>query len=117
MYPHPDIFELFAGMRRETMVAGDCVASWASIDARGLKVSRSDFPSNVIIGVYGGKITREKGPYVLDVSMRGEVNRMVDAHPDHGEEAILGRINEDIHTNHYNTCLDIAGITYTIKPI
>ena len=60
------------------MVAGECVASWASNESRGLKAGGCDFPQEIILGVYGGKITKEKGPYVLDVTLRGGENRTVD---------------------------------------
>ncbi len=117
MYPHPDLSALFEGMREIMLVEGECVASWASRDARGLKASIKDFPSSVIVGIYGGMLTKEKGMYTLDVTMTGGESRMVDGHPDNGEIAILGRINEDIHNHNLNTCFDIAGITYTTSVV
>ncbi len=117
MYPHPELFSLFEGMREIMSVEGECVASWASREARGLKASKKDFPPNVIIGIYGGRITKDKGMYTLDVTMAGGEIMMVDGHPDNGEMAVLGRINEDIHKHSLNTCFDIAGITYTTSTV
>jgi len=112
-YPHPQIWDLFKGIRRRLSVEGDCVASWASEEARGIKANRGYIRPGIILGVYGGMETKAVGPYVLDVSVTGHRSLLVDGDPSYGEVTLLGRINEDIHVNRKNVEFDVAGITYT----
>ncbi len=36
-YPHPLIWDLFESTRAHLSVEGDCVATWAGIEAKGIK--------------------------------------------------------------------------------
>jgi hypothetical protein len=94
-------------------VEGDCVASWAGNDSRGIKARGGAFLPGVILGVYGGAETNSEGIYTLDVSVTGHRNMLVDGDPRYGEVTLFGRINEDIHIDRKNTVFDIAGIVYT----
>jgi len=116
-YPHPEIWKLFNKSREKLVVERNCVASWANTEAMGLKAATADIRPGEILGVYGGVVTKDKGLYTLDVSVTGQVNRLVDGSPEHGEITLFGRINEDIHYNKLNVGMDIAGIMYTTSRI
>ena len=114
IYPHPDISSIFAEEFGMMAVEGDCVASWASAEAKGLKMKVGiGFAAGTIIGVYGGRKTDSKGMYVLDVTVAGEKRSWVDGDPAHGSCSIFGRMNEDIHNKKMNCEMDVAGIIYT----
>ena len=72
---------------------------------------------NIIIGVYGGKITKNRGIYVLDATVEGDATRWVDGDPDYGDISMFGRINEDIHGGNINMEIDVSGIIYTTEKI
>ena len=111
MYPHPRISKIFEDRWSDLYVGEDNVASWAGKGNLGLKPKR-DFRPGEILGVYGGSKTKTRGPYVLDVSQTGGPETLVDAGNYLDGISILGRINEDIHTNRCNIEFDVGGITY-----
>jgi hypothetical protein len=95
---------------------GNCVATWADKEAKGIKARKFIIPG-VILGVYGGIDTIKEGIYTLDVSVTGHARHMVDGDPSHGQISKFGRINEDTHTVKKNTEFDVAGIIYTENEI
>ena len=115
--PHPEIEALFAH-KVELEITSDCVAAWAGGSAWGVRTkSDKTIRKNIIIGVYGGKITKNKGIYVLDASVEGDATKWVDGDPDYGDISMFGRINEDIHGGNINVEIDVSGIIYTTERI
>ena len=81
-YPHPEIEALFAH-KGELEVTSDCVAAWAGGSAWGVRTKQNKIiRKNIIIGVYGGKITKNRGTYVLDATVEGDATRWVDGDPE-----------------------------------
>ncbi len=98
VYPHPRISKVFEDRWKDIYAGEDNVASWAGKGNLGLKPKR-DFKPGEILGVYGGIKTNTRGPYVLEVTQTGGPEILVDAEKYLDGIGILGRINEDIHTN------------------
>ena len=102
----------------ELEITSDCVAAWAGGSARGVRTKQDKIiRKNIIIGVYGGKITKNRGIYVLDATVEGDATRWVDGDPDYGDISMFGRINEDIHGGKINAEIDVSGIIYTTERI
>ena len=116
-YPHPEIEALFSH-KGELEITSDCVAAWAGGSAWGVRTKQDKIiRKNIIIGVYGGKITNKRGIYVLDATVEGDATRWVDGDPDHGDISMFGRMNEDIHGGNINMEIDVSGIIYTTEKI
>ncbi len=114
VYPHPLISGIFSGITDDLYAGTENVASWAGRENMGLK-PRRDMQQGEIIGIYGGNRTKTLGNYVLDLTQTGGEKLMVDAEGYLESTGVLGRINEDIHTNRCNTEIHVEGITYTTK--
>ena len=95
-YPHPEIEALFEH-KKEMEITSECVAAWAGGSAWGIRTKDRKIRKEIIIGIYGGKITKNRGIYVLDATVLGDDIKWIDGDPDLGDIAMFGRINEDIH--------------------
>ena len=116
-YPHPELEALFSH-KSNLEITSDCVASWAGNSAWGVRTNiDTEIRKHIIIGIYGGKITKDKGIYVLDATVEGDDRRWVDGDPELGDIAMFGRINEDIHRGIINVEIDVSGIIYTTEKI
>ena len=91
-YPHPEIEALFEH-KKEMEVTSDCVAAWAGGSAFGIRTKDRKIRKGIIIGIYGGKITKERGIYVLDATVSGDDVKWIDGNPDLRDIAMFGRIN------------------------
>ena len=115
-YPHPEIEALFEH-KKEMEITSDCVAAWAGGSAWGIRTKDRKIRKEIIIGIYGGKITKNRGIYVLDATVLGDDIKWIDGDPDLGDIAMFGRINEDIHGGVINVEIDVSGIIYTVEEI
>ena len=116
-YPHPDIEALFT--HKEGMeITSDCVATWADGTAWGIRTKIDKrIRKNIIIGIYGGIITKKTGVYVLDATVEGDNSKWINGDPDLGDISMFGRINEDIHGGKIKVEIDVSGIIYTTEII
>ena len=117
-YPHPVIYDLFKEQREKLMEDKNCVATWANPEAMGAKTKAGvRLGSGEILGVYGGVLTKGKGVYVLDATIAGEEECLIDGDSGLSNQAFFGRINEDILYGKLNTGIDVGGIIYTTNPV
>ena len=117
-YPHPTLNRLFEAQMAKLEMGNECVASWASLEAKGLKTKDgAELGNKEIIGVYGGVRTRNKGIYVLDVTTAGSDQILVDGDPCLSTVNQFGLMNEDILLSKRNIGLDVGGIIYTKNKI
>jgi hypothetical protein len=113
-YPHPALNQLFHKQMEKLEADKDCVATWASPEALGLKTKEgTSVGKKEILGIYGGTKTKDKGIYVLDVTVAGSDQLLIDGDPELDKNNIFGRINEDILYNKKNINLDVGGIVYS----
>jgi hypothetical protein len=117
-YPHPALQQLFHKQMDKLEADRECVATWAAPEALGLKTKEGALVGKKeILGIYGGTKTKSKGIYVLDVTVAGSEQLLVDGDPELDSSNIFGRINEDILYNKKNINLDVGGIVYSTSRI
>ena len=78
-YPHPALKQLFHNQMDKLEADKECVATWAAPEALGLKTKEGALVGKKeILGIYGGAKTKSKGIYVLDVTVFGSDQLLVD---------------------------------------
>ena len=66
LYPSEEVHEMFRRTREGIEVKQSRVAAWSKMKARGLWLKKGfKIKRGMIIGVYGGRLTKRVGPYVL----------------------------------------------------
>ena len=89
---------MFARTREGIEVKMSRVAAWSKSKARGLWLRKGyKIKRGMIIGVYGGRITKGVGPYVLQLEHEDGQKFRVDTEGGEDGARVYGMINEDIH--------------------
>jgi len=95
-YPKGGWEEFGVGVGR-LVVKGGGVASWAGDRCEGVFLGEGKIKRGQIIGVYGGKVVGDEGPYVLEMTVEKGLKLRVDGSSDGSLRTIFGMLNEDIH--------------------
>ena len=92
------------------------VAAWSKTKARGLWLKRGyKIKRGMIIGVYGGKITKGVGPYVLQLEYDDGQKFRVDTEGGEDGPRVYGMMNEDIHDYEVNAHFEGMGMIRAVQ--
>ena len=116
MYPPEEVHDMFERTREGIEVKMSRVAAWSKTKARGLWLKKGyKIKRGMIIGVYGGRITKGVGPYVLQLAYEDGQKFRVDTEGGEDGARVYGMINEDIHDGETNAYLEDFGIIRAIQ--
>ena len=114
IYPNKELRGIFAYSRSKTEVKLSPIHGYGIFH----KLGAPDRQIGEIIDVYSGRIVNEMGPYVFDVSGKGDQPLLIDSDPSLGEEVTMwGRMNQDLLNGNQNTKMLGGGYLEIIKVV